>query len=144
MTKATRRPAIHMIDEEADALAEQAMSNQERHPVATALLLEEIVRASVHRPGKIPPDVVTMGATVEFVDAARGTSRTVQLVYPREADIAECRISILTPLGAGLIGMRTGQSILWPDRSGAERSLTIVGVTQADAPRELSHPTSRG
>jgi regulator of nucleoside diphosphate kinase len=120
-----------MVDTEADALAEIAMSNQARHPVTAALLLAEIDRATLHRADTIPADVVTMGAIVEFVDEARGTSRTVQLVYPREADTAQGRISILTPLGAGLIGMRTGQSILWPDRKGSERSLNIVKVLQA-------------
>lgn len=131
MSKAKKRPPIHMIQEEADLLADLAMSNQSRHPVTTALLLEEIVRATVHRADKIAPDVVTMGSTVEFVDEARGATRTVQLVYPGEADTAKDRISILTPLGAGLIGMRTGQTISWPDRSGAERSLVVVGVKQA-------------
>jgi regulator of nucleoside diphosphate kinase len=54
----------------------------------------------------------------------------VQLVYPAEADIEAGRISILTPIGAGLIGLREGQSILWPDREGRERRLTVVRVTQ--------------
>ena len=29
---------------------------------------------------------------------------------------------------AGLIGLSAGQSILWPDRGGAEHRLTIVAV----------------
>lgn len=125
-----RRPQIHMIDAEADILSDLALGNQSRHPVTSALLLDEIVRAKVYPASKIPSDVVTMGATVEFLDAARGAPRTVQLVYPNEANTAADRISILTPLGAGLIGMRTGQSILWPDRRECERDLVILKVTQ--------------
>jgi regulator of nucleoside diphosphate kinase len=34
-------------------------------------------------------------------------------------------------VGAGLIGLREGQSILWPDREGNERALQIVEVAQA-------------
>jgi regulator of nucleoside diphosphate kinase len=49
---------------------------------------------------------------------ASGADRTVELVYPRDADISAGRVSILTPVGAGVIGLRTGQSILWPDRDG--------------------------
>src|SRR3546814_13286656 len=56
--------------------------------------------------------------------------RTVRLVYPAEADIAEGRMSILTPVGAGLIGLSVGQSINWPDRGGIEHRLTIVAVEQ--------------
>ena len=61
---------------------------------------------------------------------ASGADRTVELVYPRDADISAGRMSILTPVGAGVIGLRTGQSILWPDRDGRERKLTIVKVQQ--------------
>ena len=70
-----------------------------------------------------------MGATVEF-DDANGSSHSVKLVYPKDADISAGRISILTPVGAGLIGLREGQSILWPDREGHERELAIVRVRQ--------------
>lgn len=132
MKAASKRPPIHMIEDEADALADLAMTNQNRYPAATALLLEEICRAKVYPLTKIPLDVVTMGAVVEFRDEARDSSRSVQLVYPQDADIAADRISILTPLGAGLIGMRTGHSILWPDRSGSERRLSIVSVTHPE------------
>src|SRR3546814_12523889 len=72
-----------------------------------------------------------MNAEVEFVDEASEATRIVQLVYPRQADIAANRISILTPVGAGLIGLREGQSILWPDREGNERRLTIGKVRPA-------------
>lgn len=140
MPQARKRPPIHMIQEEADVLADLAMGNQSRHPVTTTLLLEEIVRATVHRADRIGSDIVTMGSTVEFIDEARGATRTVQLVYPRDADTSADRISILTPLGAGLIGMRTGQAILWPDRRGSERILVIVSVSQ-EKPRRQAQVT---
>lgn len=144
MKKAIKRPPIHMIEEEADALADLAMRNRAAHPMTTELLLEEIYRARVSPASKVPCDVVTMGSIVEFRDEARGTSRSVRLVYPHEADTALDRVSVLTPLGAGLIGMRTGHSILWPDRSGADRSVTIISVAQpeADDPKTLPSAAS--
>lgn len=69
---------------------------------------------------------------------ASGADRTVELVYPRDADISAGRVSILTPVGAGVIGLRTGQSILWPDRDGRERKLTIVKVLQNRKARSLT------
>lgn len=129
-TKAARRPPIHMIDTEADILTDLAISIEERLPQVSELLLREIARATIHKIGRMPSDVVTMNAIVEFVDDSNGTVRTMQLVYPKTADIAAGRISILTPIGAGLIGLRQGQSILWPDRSGRERKLSIVKVTR--------------
>lgn len=124
------RPQIHMIDEEADKLSDLALGVEERLPQVSELLIRETSRAVLHDRAGIPPDVVTMGSIVEFEDGNTGSRRTVQLVYPPEADISAGRISILTPVGAGLIGVREGQSILWPDREGHERPLIIVSVRQ--------------
>jgi regulator of nucleoside diphosphate kinase len=125
------RPPITLIENEADALADLAISVRERHPNVSRLLLEEIDRAETLPESEMPVDVVTMGSTVVFVDEKTGDRRTVTLVYPKEADINEGRLSILTPVGAGLIGLRTGQSISWPDRSGEERLLTIENVSRS-------------
>lgn len=127
---ARRRPPIDMIDTEADALTNLAMGIEERLPQVSELLLDEIARARICSADRIGADVVTMHSTVEFSDEASGAKRTVQLVYPKDADIAANRISILTPIGAGLIGLRQGQSIIWPDRSGHERVLKIDRVMQ--------------
>ena len=128
---AAKRPPILMIDAEADTLTNLALARQARSPEVSELLLQEIGRAKTHPANKIPADVVTMHAQVEFVDEANGASRTVELVYPADADISAGRISIMTPVGAGLIGMREGQSILWPDRDGQQRRLSIVKVQRA-------------
>lgn len=127
---AATRPQIHMIEEEAEHLSDLALSVEERFPQVSELLIRETSRAKLHNAGTIPRDVVTMGSFVEFIDASTGAQRRVQLVYPPAADISAGRISILTPIGAGLIGLREGQSILWPDRDGHERELTIIKVEQ--------------
>ena len=129
-TKGAARPPIHMLEEEAEKLANLAISIEERLPQVSELLLGEIDRATLHKPGRIGKDVVTMNSTVVFLDTSSGSERRVQLVYPPEADIDSGRISILTPIGAGLIGLKTGQSILWPDREGRKRTLEIKRVEQ--------------
>ena len=94
------------------------------------MLLREIERAHLHPAGALPEGVICIGAMVEFVDEGSGVSRTVQLVNPADADISANRISVLTPIGAGLIGVSEGRSILWPDRDGKERRLRIVKVVR--------------
>jgi len=131
---AARRPPINMLENEAEALSNLALTIEDRLPQVSELLIEEISRATLHAPNDLDPKVVTMNAMVEFADEATGVRRTVQLVLPRDADISAGRISILTPVGAGLIGLREGQSILWPDREGHERRLTIVRVEQPTTP----------
>lgn len=122
------RPEIHLIDVEAERLASMAIALADSAPEVSELLLGEIDRAVIHASETLPDAVVTMNATVEFLDEAAGRSRIVQLVYPSEADIASGKISVMTPVGAGLIGLAKGQAILWPDRDGDERLLRILDV----------------
>ena len=126
---AADRPAIHLSAVECDMLSGLALSAQRRHPISSALLLAELDRAEVYEPGALPAHTVVMNSHIEFVDEGSDTRRTVQLVYPPDADIASGRISILTPIGAGLIGMTAGTSIRWPNRDGHDRMLRIVSVT---------------
>lgn len=128
--KAASRPPIDMIDSEAETLSNLALSIEDKAPQVADMLLEEITRATLRPRAKISPEVITMNATVDFVDETTGAERTVQLVFPADADIAQGRISILTPVGAGLIGLRPGQSIVWPDRDGKSHRLAVVKVRQ--------------
>ena len=123
------RPPIHLIDSEAERLGDLALAAEARLPEAAALLLREIERAAVHGVESFPQGVVRMGARVDFIDEGSGAHRTVELVYPPDADIAAGKLSILSLVGAGLIGLAEGQTIRWPDRSGAERVLRIEKVT---------------
>ena len=111
-------------------IASLALQAEHRYPVVAAMLLEEIERAELHEPDTLPEDAITIGSEAEFVDEKTNQLRTVELVMPAEANISLGKISILTPVGAGLIGLREGQQILWPDRDGRERDLTIVQVSQ--------------
>lgn len=111
------------------------MSAEEKAPDVAAKLTEEIDRAVIHSVASLPGDVVTMMSVVEFVDESTGTSRSVKLVWPHEANMEEGNLSILTLIGAGLIGMQQGQSIDWPDRNGRARKLRIAGVQQPDRAR---------
>jgi regulator of nucleoside diphosphate kinase len=132
--KGAAMPPIRMIDSEADALTELTLQQQRDSLSFYELLLDEIDRATICERGAIASDVVTMGSSVTFRDEKSGAERTVRLVYPAEADIAAGRMSILTPVAAGLIGLSVGQSINWPDRGGVEHRLTIVAVEQPVRP----------
>jgi regulator of nucleoside diphosphate kinase len=126
------RPTIYVTADEYDALSALALSAEHRHPRSAAMLLAELDRAELCDAADLPPQTVRMNSSVEFVDEESGVRRTVQLVYPHDADIEAGRISILTPIGAGLIGMSAGNAISWPDRKGHVRSLKIVSVIPPD------------
>lgn len=127
------RPPITLIDTEAKALFNLAMAWLDRSAMGADLLLQEIDRAETYERGCLPPHVATMMSHVVYLDERSGEKRQVQLVYPKDADTELHRISVLTPMGAALIGMPRGASIDWPDRLGEYRRLRIVDVIQPEA-----------
>lgn len=124
------RPPIRLSESDAEKLSDLAAAVEGRLPEVAKMLFQEIDRAKIVPDAKVPEDVVKMHSTVEFLDESSGRGRTVQLVYPADADIQTGAISILTPIGAGLIGLREGQSIAWPNREGKEQILKIVKVSR--------------
>ena len=128
-----QRPPLHILASESDLVADLALHIEHRQPVIAAMLLEEIERAELHEADTLPSDSVTLGSEIDFVDEKTHQLRKVQLVLPAHANIAEGRISILTPMGAALYGLRATSSIDWPDLDGNERRIRIVRVAQPAA-----------
>ena len=93
-------------------------------------LAEELDRADIVAPEHVPDDVVTMHAEVRYVDESTDEQRSVVLVYPHEADASHGRISVLSPVGAALLGLATGQSIEWTFPNGRRR-LRVAHVNRA-------------
>jgi regulator of nucleoside diphosphate kinase len=131
------RPHILISATDQLRLTDMAMTALNRAPEVAEELLSEIERATVVPAHAVPANVVQMGSTVEFTTEA-GVNRRVTLVFPGQADIAAARISVVTPIGAALIGLSEGQSIAWSTRDGRERCLTVLAVEPAaphnDAP----------
>lgn len=115
--------------ERLEALAATAM----RGPAAELgdRLMREVARATVLPSAEMPGDVVNIGSEVRFRDEVTGREQTVTVVLPEAADIDRGRVSVLTPIGAALIGLRAGAAIGWETRDGAERRLTVLGVARA-------------
>jgi len=94
-------------------------------------LMAEVARATVLPRAEMPADVVNIGSAVRYRDEMTGREQTVSLVLPQNVDIDRGRISVLTPVGAALIGLRAGATIGWETREGAQRRLTVLAVTPA-------------
>jgi regulator of nucleoside diphosphate kinase len=122
-------PSIIVCDSDHERLTDLATAAIEHMPAVARELLAEMNRAEVVNDDAVPSNVVRMGSTVTF-RSDDGQQRRVMLVFPREADIAQGRISILTPVGAALIGLSKGQSIKWTTRDGRRHELTVVDVEQ--------------
>ena len=91
------------------------------------LLQRELERAAVVPAAQVPPNVVTMNSRVRYADKTAGVQRSVKLVYPHQAD-RRGRVSVTSPLGTALLGLRTGQEIAWDFRGGDRRVLRVLEV----------------
>jgi regulator of nucleoside diphosphate kinase len=125
--QAWQKPKISISTSDHARLMKLADSIAQRNAPIADDLLGELERAKVVADEAIAKDIVRMGSQVRFTDE-KGTERTVSLVFPGEADIAEGRLSILTPVGTALIGLSVGQSILWTGRDGQQHRLTVLEV----------------
>lgn len=86
-------------------------------------LRTELERADVLPPEVMPRTVVVMGSKVEVEDLESGEVDTYTLVYPEQADGAAGRLSILAPLGMGLIGFTEGDTFAWRTPGGTRQLL---------------------
>ena len=120
-------PQIVVSSADYERLTDLANAARERLPEVAQELLEEMDRARVVDAGKVPTDVVRMGSTVTF-KSDDGHTRTLKLVYPADESLDEHRISVMTPVGAALIGLAVGQSISWTARDGKDHRLTVTKV----------------
>ena len=96
-------------------------------------LEQELERANVVKPGEIPKDVVTMNSRVRVRDMDNGRETTYQIVFPHQADVAKNRISVLAPIGTGLLGYSTGTRIEWQVPSGVRRFRILEVEYQPEA-----------
>lgn len=123
------RPDIIIAREDHEQLTALALRALGRSPGAN-VLLEEVERAQVVPGSELPVNVIGMQDTATFeYDGSR--YRDFQLVYPPAADFTNGRISVLTPVGAALIGLSAGQTICWPDHNGGFHRLTLIEVQPA-------------
>jgi regulator of nucleoside diphosphate kinase len=84
-------------------------------------LANELGRAQIVNPTELPADVITMNSVVELRDLETDEALSITLVFPTDADYEAQRISVLAPVGVGMLGYRVGDLIEWPVPRGVRR-----------------------
>ena len=130
-------PAITLSRADFDAL--DRLVGDLPGPGPAGLLQQELDRAEVCDAVDMPHDVVTLNRWIHYADDRYPDGRRIQLVLPHEADIDAGRVSVLSHVGAGLIGLKEGQPIVWPDPSGETRKLTPVLIEDPDPIEAVHH-----
>jgi regulator of nucleoside diphosphate kinase len=76
----------------------------------------------------IAPDVVTMYSQVELVFSDSGLRQKVTVCYPADAEPELGFVSVLSPLGAALVGLRVGEICSWRVPNGQGRDAQVAAI----------------
>lgn len=93
-------------------------------PELTAIL----ENADLVPPQLIRADRVTMYSMVEVQDSRSAYKQRLTLCYPEDTDAANGFISVLSPVGTCLLGLKVGASATWLSPLGEECQLKVLGV----------------
>jgi regulator of nucleoside diphosphate kinase len=94
----------------------------------TGFLQSELRRAVFVEPRVLPQTIVTMNSRVRFRLDGSGEPREATLACPGREDGLLGRISVLTPVGSALLGMREGETNTWNGLDGRRRTVTVLKV----------------
>ena len=96
-------------------------------------LEKELERAEVVSPQEVARTVITMNSTVVLLDLDTNERETYTLVFPEDADIGRGKISILAPIGTGMLGYEVGDVFEWPVPAGVRRLQVAEILYQPEA-----------
>lgn len=124
------RRTIYITQQDASRLREWLRISGHRHDKDREnldVLRRELERARLIEPDEVPPDVVTMHSRVRLADPQTNQKMCCTLVFPEDAVATHERISVLAPLGAAILGCRTGDVIRF-EVPGGRRTVRVLDV----------------
>jgi regulator of nucleoside diphosphate kinase len=96
---------------------------------ATWRVIEDLLDGCTTVPSReVPPDVVTMYSQVLLRDRSTGEQSTLAPCWPPDAEPQAGFVSVLSPLGGALLGLRVGGVARWVSPTGDERLGEIVSI----------------
>ncbi len=98
-------------------------------------LAQELDSAKIVEPEAIPSNVVTMNSIVELSFLNNNKQVRFQIVYPKEANVKENKISIFSPIATALIGYKVGDEIEW---------IVPAGLTKMRIDKIIYQPEAAG
>lgn len=123
---ATSPPSARVLTE----LDHIRISKLLKHPgMAFAVELESVIaNAELVSSYQVRAGLVTMNSQVLIADDQTGDERTLTLCYPPDTDPNTGFVSVLSPVGTGLLGLTEGQIAHWAAPNGTPASAKILKV----------------
>ncbi|ERM80120.1 hypothetical protein P872_13325 [Rhodonellum psychrophilum GCM71 = DSM 17998] len=122
------KPIIKKSDEKAIRFLMENLSASERTK-EMGTLQSELMRAEIVEDDKIPETVIQMGSYFEVQEISSKKRLRYSLTFPKQANLAENKLSIFSPIGVALIGFHQGQEFEWNLPAGM-RKFKIEKVSQ--------------
>ena len=91
-------------------------------------LVEDLNSADLVHSQEISPDVVTMNSQVEIVFDGSEIHQKFTICYPADVDPGLGFISVLSPVGAALLGRRVGDTVSWQMPRGEECYARVTAI----------------
>jgi transcription elongation factor GreB len=113
---------LELLGREDDPVAAGELQHVDRDLRYYAARLESAI---VVDPAAQPGDEVAFGAAVTVT--GEGGERTFTIVGEDEADLAELKVSYLSPLAEALLGARVGERVVWR-RPAGDLELTVAAI----------------
>ena len=91
--------------------------------LADTLDLSELVD-----PREIGADIVTMNSRVLLAEGGTASPQELTLCYPEQAQPSVGRVSVLSPVGASLLGAQVGRTVQWTLPGGMARQAVVQAL----------------
>jgi regulator of nucleoside diphosphate kinase len=118
---------LYLTEEDYEVL--EAVAERYSKSLQLDFLENELARAEVVAQKDIPNNVVTLHSRVRVVDESTGMERELTVVPPGGSDgVSEGKVTVLSPIGAAVIGLSEGQAIDWLMPSGRSRRFRVAKV----------------
>ena len=125
--KSARKPRILITAQDLEIL-ESMVDLAPIRNAAINLLEEELGRAVVVNQDLKARPFCRIGSWVTYEDMTSGQVRNIQIVLPAEADIDKRQVSVLSLVGASLLGLVADAEFSWTDDKGRPHRLRVVHV----------------
>ena len=100
------------------------LAGQRQPPILADLLANAEVTSS----RTVQADVVTMYSRVELVDVHTHRRQVLTICYPQDAEPAAGFISVLSPVGISLLGLKVGDVAKWHAPHGEECAAVVESI----------------
>lgn len=102
---------------------------QQTASAASAEAIQDVLdEATVVSARQVPPDMVTMYSQVLLLDPQTSQRSKLTVCYPTDAEPGAGFVSVLSPVGRSLLGLRVGELAHWTTPTGEPKQAEIMAI----------------